>query len=215
MQVAADPVAVLQHGQSLAVLAGPDDLQGQGGVLGEAGRQRRVQGVVLLGPLPAPRQGQGAVHLLAGPQRHHDRGPEAGPAEDPRDVEGPRVGGDVLDGDGVPVSTTTPASDRSSGSARIASGSASTPDVARSLSEARSWPVTIQATSAPATSRARSAIVCRASMPGSPAVSRAVISAVAASQRWRRDGLLVEPGVLDRDARRGRERDHDLLVRRR
>ena len=32
---------------------------------------------------------------------------------------------------GDPVSTTTPASERSSGSPRIASGSASTPDVAR------------------------------------------------------------------------------------
>ena len=114
---------------------------------------------------------------------------------------------------GDPVSTTTPARERSNGSPRMASGSASTPDVARSISEERSWPVRIQATSAPATSRARSAIVCSSSTPESARRQEC------RDLRGRREpalpprGLVVQPGVLDRDARRGGEGDHDLLVR--
>ena len=49
----------------------------------------------------------------------------------------------------------------------------------------------------------------------SASASSAVISAVALSQCWRRCGLLVEAGVLDRDAGRGRQRDDDALVLRR
>ena len=170
VQVAADPVAVLEDREPLLVLARPDDLQGQRGLLGEAGRQAGVQGVEL-------RRRARAVHARArapstcAPVRSGTTiaGPSARPAETCGDVDGPRVGGEVLDRDRLP------GLDDHAGQRllqRQAASSASVGLGARHRPERpgrpRSRPATIQATSAPATSRARSATICRASAPGSP-----------------------------------------------
>ena len=176
-----------KHRQALLVLAGPGDLQRQGGLLGEAGRQRRVQGVVLLGPLPAPRQGQGAVHLLAGAQRHHHRGSEARPTEgcDRSMARGSVAMSSTATGD--PVRPRRPPGSAPTEAPAWPPGPPRPPTSRGASAKTASWPVRTQATSAPATSRARSAIVCRASTPERPAVRSAVISAVAASQCCRRE----------------------------
>ena len=212
MQLATDAVAVLQHREPLAVLTRPDDLQRQGGVLGEAGRQGGVQGVVVLGPLAAPRQGERAVHLLVGPQGHQHGRTEARPAEDPRDVEGPRVGRDVVDGDRGP-GLHHDAGERMVQRQRLHR-------VGVRL-RARCRP---QLEGGPVLAGHDPGHVGAGNLAG-PVRDRlqGVGSRVAGRQeggdlRRRREPalpprpLVVQAGVLDRDARRGGERDDDLLV---
>ena len=213
MQVSPDPVPVLEQGEPLLVLSRAGHLDGQGGLLGEARRELRVDRVEPLRTLRGPGQGQRALDPGAGAERDHDRRAETGQAQDggrdpPRGGRSPGPGTETAS----PVLTTWLASDSSMGRARICSRSASAPDTTRSSRLSLSAPATTQATSAPDTSRARSATAWRASSPVDTSASSAVISAVALSQLLTLGRLLVEAGVLDHDTGRRGQGDHDVLV---
>ena len=87
---------------------------------------------------------------------------------------------------GIPVRTTLLAIESSRDSRSLASASTDAPETTRSERCSTASPATTHEMSAAASSRARSATICRASAPLADWESRPVISAVAASQRSRR-----------------------------
>ena len=87
---------------------------------------------------------------------------------------------------GTPSLIAWLATDSRSGARLSTSASISAPETTSTRSRSASGPVTIQATSAPAISRARSTTSCSAEFRSTSPISALVISARASSQRPRR-----------------------------
>ena len=184
---------------------------GQRCLLGEAGGQPRVDGVVLVHAIGRPSQGQGADHLGSGAQRDDDRGPDPWPAGDVVHRHGPRVRHHVLGGDGFPGPDHLAGQRPLQGEpAEVLHRHGRAGDGTQG--DCSGEPTTSHDTSAAATSRARSATTSRAeSTASSPRQDardlRRRSQPVLPTMR-----LLVEAGVLDRDAGGCRQGDHDVLV---
>ena len=140
-------------------------------------------------------------------------GPSGGQPRCGGELDRPRVRAHVLDRDRLRPSRSPlePVSDRA-GPRPAGDRSVSYPDTTRRASSEASPPDTIHAASAPATSRARSTTVCSGSTSGSACDSVPDHLSSRGQPGLALGGLLVQPGVLDRHARRRSQRDDDALV---